>query len=140
LTATPSTVRPLSQTVASGSGWSPNEVVDLTLFSTPVSLGSAHADATGAFSMTVTIPADTSLGTHDLVAQSQDRARQASARLNVVGATSVLGATFTAGGLALTGPDIDMMVLAALFCIGLGAVPVLAYRRETSAARARRRL
>ena len=51
-----------------GTGFDPGETVSLALHSEPVALGTVAADAVGAFSTTVTIPANTVAGDHTVVA------------------------------------------------------------------------
>jgi hypothetical protein len=55
-----------------GSGFAPNSTVRLTVFSTPVDLGTTVVDGSGAFSIQVTIPAGLANGTHHLVASGVD--------------------------------------------------------------------
>jgi LPXTG-motif cell wall-anchored protein len=62
-----STVAPGGSITVSDSGWKPDTAVDLKLHSNPVDLGSAQVGAKGTFETTVTIPSDTTLGTHDIV-------------------------------------------------------------------------
>lgn len=50
----------------SGVNFMPNTRIRITLYSTPVILSTVSADGSGAFSTTVTIPADTAVGTHTL--------------------------------------------------------------------------
>jgi len=50
-----------------GDGFMPDSDVDVTLHSTPVHLGTFTTDASGAFTATVTIPADTAAGAHTIV-------------------------------------------------------------------------
>ncbi|MCW2507087.1 MAG: hypothetical protein JWP68_235 [Modestobacter sp.] len=61
-----------AQVTLSGSGYQPGSVVELVVYSTPVSLGSVVADANGAFSATVTLPASMANGTHHLVSVGVD--------------------------------------------------------------------
>ncbi|WP_336648696.1 ExeM/NucH family extracellular endonuclease [Microbacterium sp. MMO-10] len=105
----------------SGSGLEENEKVALELHSTPVSLGSATADADGAFTATVTIPAGTAAGQHHVVAILSDGS-QISVEITVVAAGS-------GGGLALTGADSGSFLLLALVLLALGLGLVVARRR-----------
>ncbi len=54
----------------SGSGYDPNELVDLVLHSAPYNLGTARADSAGNFSTTVTLPAGVS-GSHTIIATGE---------------------------------------------------------------------
>jgi hypothetical protein len=51
----------------SGSGFMPGATLTVQLFSTPVLLTTVVADGTGAYSVLVTIPADTAPGSHEIV-------------------------------------------------------------------------
>jgi LPXTG-motif cell wall-anchored protein len=55
-----------------GQGWLPGSQVDLTLFSTPVPLGTATVAADGSFTKTVTIPSSTPPGNHTIVMSGRD--------------------------------------------------------------------
>ena len=68
LTFDAASVAPGADLTVSGDGFEPGETVALELHSTPVSLGTAVADADGALSVTVTIPADAELGAHVVAA------------------------------------------------------------------------
>ncbi len=65
-------VRAGESVTVNGSGFAAGEVVALELHSEPVALGEATADAAGAFSVDVTIPAETSAGDHSIVALRAD--------------------------------------------------------------------
>jgi hypothetical protein len=67
-----STITPGREIVLSGSGYAPFSTVALYVYSTPRSLGTVTADATGSFSTTVTIPAGLEAGAHHLVAAGVD--------------------------------------------------------------------
>jgi hypothetical protein len=54
--------------VVNGACFARTTDIALTLFSDPVSLGLATTDANGGFSVTVTIPSNTPVGTHTLTA------------------------------------------------------------------------
>ncbi|GAA2090714.1 hypothetical protein GCM10009759_14500 [Kitasatospora saccharophila] len=55
-----------------GGGYQPGGTIELTLHSTPVALGKATADGSGSFTTTVTLPADTTPGTHTIQATGPD--------------------------------------------------------------------
>ena len=55
----------------SGTGFAPQSSVDITFESTPIHLATARTDATGAFSVEVTIPSGAS-GEHQIVAAGED--------------------------------------------------------------------
>ncbi|MFK4760969.1 beta strand repeat-containing protein [Microbacterium sp. ZW T5_45] len=68
LTGVPASVTPGQQLTIGGTGFLPGAVVQLGIYSVPTSLGTAVADAGGAFSAVITIPADQSLGAHTVAA------------------------------------------------------------------------
>lgn len=51
-----------------GSGWVPGETITLTLHSDPMVLGTTTADASGDWSVTVTIPTSATCGEHTITA------------------------------------------------------------------------
>ncbi|GMA34539.1 hypothetical protein [Demequina litorisediminis] len=57
--------------VVSATGFAPYDKVEVWLHSTPVLLGSATADTTGALSLRVTIPANTPAGQHTVVVKAR---------------------------------------------------------------------
>lgn len=61
-----SVVGPGGSLTLSSSGWLPGSAVDFTLFSDPISLGSAAVGSDTSFSATVTIPASVAPGMHTL--------------------------------------------------------------------------
>ncbi|QKW23323.1 hypothetical protein HUT16_33340 [Kitasatospora sp. NA04385] len=74
LTATSRTtgLAPGSSVAVTGGGYQPGGTIELTLFSTPVALGTATADGSGTFKATVKLPADTAPGTHTIQAVGPD--------------------------------------------------------------------
>jgi len=62
-------VRAGGQLTIAGIGFPPNATVQVTFHSTPVDLGTAQTTAAGAFTQTITIPADAQ-GDHEIVATS----------------------------------------------------------------------
>jgi hypothetical protein len=69
-----------------GSGFSEGDVVTLTLHSDPVDVGTATASADGTFRTTITIPSDTSIGEHTVVATASPSGRSAESALTVIAA------------------------------------------------------
>jgi hypothetical protein len=72
-------VAPQGRQTVTGSGFTPGEVVDGHLHSTPVDLGTATADAQGRVMFTVDLPAAVGSGEHDVVLQGASSGRTASA-------------------------------------------------------------
>lgn len=120
-----------------GSNYQPGETVTLVLFSTPVTLGtSGPTDATGGFSLAVTIPAGTAVGAHTIVGTGNSIGDTASTAITVVsasagGAASVTGNSGTSGGsLAFTGSDIAALAGVGAISLALGGMLVFAGRRR----------
>ena len=102
----------------------------MTLLSDPVSLGSATADAGGAFSKAVTIPADTTAGAHTIVVACTG------ADGNAVTQNIAIAVAASASGsdtLPRTGSDSPPVILigAGLLLVG-GVLAVAARRRRTA--------
>lgn len=109
------------QVTAFGSGFTPNGDVQMTLFSDPVDLGIAQADANGDIEFTFSIPAGTPNGMHTLV--MTDLQSGAEVRLPIM----------VAAGLVVTGVDSASVgalgTLATLLLI-VGAALIARRRRE----------
>lgn len=82
----------------SGDGFAPGASLTIVLHSDPVALATATADANGAYSVTVTIPAGTTAGTHQIVVSGlgPDGQPRESVVTIEVQAIEVLGAVATA--------------------------------------------
>jgi LPXTG-motif cell wall-anchored protein len=109
--------------------------VTVTLFSAPVQLASAQADGNGVVTVDVTIPANTPLGDHTIVASGQavDGVLELTAAITVVPAGS--GAT-GAGDLPRTGDDTSIPLAKlgiALAAVG-GVITAFAAKRRKAAA------
>jgi hypothetical protein len=105
-------------------GFAPGEIVDISLHSTPISLGTLTADAEGEVDGMVMIPADVEPGAHTLLLVGRTSGTRVSAPLEVLGVTAAPGdpraipATGSAsGGLAAVGSS---LVLAGLALVGGG--------------------
>ena len=131
-----STVTAGGQITISGNGWKAGSTVTLTLNSTPVALGTATVDASGAFTKTVTIPADTTAGTHTITVSGTDPAgapRTVSVTITVSAAATT--AAPAASTLPRTGSSSMPITLAGLALLVLGALLVLQGRRRVNAMR-----
>ncbi len=136
LTGVPPTVMRSQRITVGGTGYLPGSVIQLGIYSAPTSLGTVVADATGAFSVAVTIPADQSLGAHTVAASGISAS--GTARLLTAGTTVVLppstGAASSSGALPATGADGSQslgLMLAALLAILAGlALARRAHRRS----------
>ncbi len=93
-----------------GQNFTPNSSADLSLHSSPVSLGSVTTDGNGEFSAVVTIPSDTTVGAHTIEAVDTP-----------TGDVAVAPLTVTAGG-GGTPPPLGGTGVAV---IGIGALGVV---------------
>jgi hypothetical protein len=136
LTGVPPTVMRSQRITVGGTGYLPGSVIQLGIYSAPTSLGTVVADATGAFSVAVTIPADQSLGAHTVAASGISAS--GTARLLTAGTTVVLppstGAGSSSGALPATGadgsPSLGLMLAALLAILAGLALARRAHRRS----------
>jgi hypothetical protein len=126
-----------SVTVTDG-GWQPDSTVDLTLHSTPVSLGTATTGNDGSFSKTVTIPADTSVGEHTIEITGTDANQQPATHTVEIDVVTAEGTTVTTvgtggtGTLPFTGGSTLPLLFVALSLLG-GGIAMAARRRHSQA-------
>jgi LPXTG-motif cell wall-anchored protein len=145
----------------SGSGYLPNSTVVLVVYSTPQVLGTVVTDGTGAFTTTVQLPAGLPAGSHTLVASGVDpdgNPRDLTSPVTVTvsstgapgtsdagpaggatgtggagaSATSTTPAATSPSGLASTGADVALPVVAGLVALIAGAGLVVAGRRRAA--------
>jgi len=119
-----STLTAGSQVVLKGDGYLAGSVVRLTMFSSPVELGTAVVASDGTFTATVTVPANLVNGTHHLVATGVDK--DGNVR-NLVITVTVNGGQAT---LAVTGFDAVPVALGGGLVVLAGAGLVLGGRRR----------
>lgn len=133
----PGAVVPGQVVTVSGDGYLPGASIAIGMYSTPTSLGSATADASGAFSAAVTVPFTAVLGSHTLAATGVSAAgdvRTLVAAVNVTAASggsggSVPGASGS-GALGATGGTVPWWaVVSGLLAIALGAALAVRSRR-----------
>lgn len=142
LTIDDSTPTP-GQGVTIGSGtYIPGSTVEISLSSTPVTLGTPTAADNGEVSLATTIPADTTLGTHTITATGTTEAGPLtqSITIEVVGAEGVTAPVTDDPGSSLpkTGSDTTMpLVRAAALLLAVGGMLLLATKRRRAVARAR---
>jgi 5'-nucleotidase len=99
-------VRPGGSTVLNGSCYPRNADLNIVMTSDPVLLGTVKSDGNGAFSVTITIPANTSQGTHTITVSGAG----ASAALSLI----------VSGAFGVTGLSWDMAILGlALIAAGI---------------------
>lgn len=126
LTSSTSTTAPGGSLLVSGANFVPNEGITITLHSTPVTLATTTADPSGSFSVTVTIPSNTTPGTHTILATG---ATGDSSSTTLVVSGSVTSATVTSG-LAFTGADIAAMAGFGAIALAIGGMLILTTRRR----------
>jgi hypothetical protein len=124
-----------------GEGFAPHSVVIITLQSTPVRLATVNTDGQGGFSVSVTIPADTSPGVHEIVATGTcsgnlNQSLGLSAQITIQAGSGTgrsAGGAPRSGPLAFTGLEARAMVLGsvALTLAGTGVVLLSRRRRAT---------
>jgi hypothetical protein len=135
LATDPSTVCLGAAFAVSGANLTPTESITLALdTSSPVTLGTANTDPTGAFLTTVTLPSNTTPGTYSVTATggAGDSSTSVVTAKNCAG-----GIAFTAastGGLAFTGADIAAIASVGAIALALGGMLVLTGRRRRSTA------
>lgn len=127
--------------VLRGEGYLPGSTVELLVYSTPVSLGTATVGPDGTFVAEVTLPADLAAGSHHLVATGVDENGDVRNLVIEVAVTADGTATVTSaqatdgdqGGLAYTGADIAVPAIGGLAALAVGGGLLVAGRRRRSA-------
>jgi titin len=119
-----------SKVTVTGTGYAPGSTVSVAVYSTPQVLTTAVADANGAFSVEVTVPAGLAAGNHTLVASGVD----ANGVLRYVTLPVTVTATGSAKLLASTGADVTVPALGGIAALGLGAGLIGVSRRRRTAA------
>jgi len=113
------------QATLAGNGFGAGQQLDITLYSSPVSMGTVTSDSSGAFTRSVTIPAGTPAGGHRIVVSTRDGRLQAGADITVVSAgpsrSGSGGRQNQPGRLSFTGFNVEIFVMVAGIAIVLGA-------------------
>ena len=110
-------------------GFKPGEVVTVTLHSTPQTVATATADATGTVTVAFTVPAGTPTGDHTLVYEgSMGTYFQEAFTVTAAAATS----NASSSSLAYTGADIALPLSLGVGALALGGGLVLAARRRSA--------
>ena len=121
-------VAPGGQMTVSGTGYRPGSTVDLYVYSTPVKVGTATADANGVFSAVVTLPAGLAAGTHHLVAAGVDPSGNPRYLVQQVSVTTA--ASSSTPGLADTGAEpLPLLIGAGALLLAGTALTSLGRRR-----------
>lgn len=112
-----------------GSGYAPNSTVTVLVYSTPQVLTTVVTDASGSFTVEVTVPAGLPAGHHTLVASGVDPGGNLRTMTLPV---TVVGGTTGQGGLAYTGVAVAPLLGGGVTAVALGAgLLVLSRRRRT---------
>ncbi|MCW2529140.1 MAG: putative rane protein [Pseudonocardiales bacterium] len=124
------TLTPGSTQTVTGTGFTPGEIVQATLHSDPIDLGTFTADSDGTVVVQFAVPVDLAVGAHDVTLIGLTSAGQAVAAFTVAAlAASATPTPLTSGTLALTGSSIGPLTLvgglavlggAALMMLSLG--------------------
>ncbi|AEV84032.1 hypothetical protein ACWT_3010 [Actinoplanes sp. SE50] len=125
---TDNTVAPGGTVTITGEGYAPFSTVTVIIYSSPLNLGTATADAQGRISVTVTIPSGLPIGDHSIVASGVDKSGNALVRrLDVKAAAKTATETPT---LPTTGPAVIWLLItgAAMILTGVTA-RIIAARR-----------
>jgi hypothetical protein len=135
-----STAPPGGSLTVTGSSFQPGEGITIVLHSLPATVGTTTADPSGNFSTTVTIPADTPLGSHTITATGNTSGTTASAGILVSTSTASGTASGSSGGvastgssggsLAFTGADLAATAGVGAIALALGGMLVFAGRRR----------
>jgi LPXTG-motif cell wall-anchored protein len=141
MAASPNTVAQGGTFQLTSSGWAPNASLTGTLNSTPVSLGTFVADASGNVSQTITVPAGFAVGAHTVTLTGAvtgvATAVTASVPITVVAAdaattptTAASTTTVATGTLPVTGSETGGLVELGLVLVGTGAAVLGVSRRR----------
>ncbi len=128
------TVAPGDTITFSGGGFKGGSEITITVYSTPQVLGTTVADASGNFSVQVTLPSNLDPGAHRLEASGVDPSGSpltVSLDFTVVsaGQTSEAGAVTPSGSLPYTGSDVGRIVGVGLAAVVVGGAAVWGARR-----------
>jgi hypothetical protein len=120
ISAGSATATPGAQVTISGDGYQPGSTVVITVYSTPVNLGTATVQTNGTFTATVTLPANLATGSHTLLASG---IAPGGAVRYVSKALTVSAANF--GPLPVTGVNAIRIGLGAVALLVLGVAAVV---------------
>jgi hypothetical protein len=129
VTSSASSVGTGGSLTVSGTGFVPDSSIMVTLHSSPVTLAVTTADPTGAFSVGVTIPSDTTPGTHAIIA-TDPSGDSASTTLVVTGSAAAVGSAAASPSLPFTGADVAALSGVGAIAMALGGMLILTGRRR----------
>lgn len=114
-----------------GGGFAPGATVTITLHSTPVTLGTVTASATGTISADVVLPAGTVNGGHTL--QAEGAAPGGGTNL-LSEPITVSGGVASSAGLAFTGAEVGVISAIGIGALAAGAGTLVVVRRARARA------
>jgi hypothetical protein len=126
-----STVAPGGSVTVYANGFQPGSTATITLESDPVLLATTTAGSDGVVNETVTIPADTPAGQHEIVVSGVGRdgePKQVRFPITITG-TAAAG---SGGSLVATGTDIGLALIIGTIAAGIGVVLLSTARRRQS--------
>lgn len=121
------------------SGFTPGEIINVQVFSTPQELGTMTANSAGAASQTFTLPAGLPAGVHTVVATGETSGLTASAQFTLTSpsaapasatTTTAPAAAAPSSSLPTTGINAALGVAIGAGAIALGGLLVIAARRR----------
>jgi titin len=119
--------------VVSGTGYQPLSTVTVLIYSSPQVLTTVVTDASGNFTVTVTVPAGLTAGQHTLVASGVDTLGNARFTTLAVTVSASGVATVATPKLAATGADVTAPLLGGLAALAVGGGLIVASRRRSAA-------
>lgn len=121
-----SNVQPGGTVTVYANGFAPGSTATITLESDPVLLDTVTAGTDGVVNATVTVPASTPVGTHQIVIRGTDRDGNA----KVVSFQITVGSGGSSSGLPSTGVNTGLGLAVAAIAIGVGAILLKSSRRR----------
>jgi titin len=119
--------------VISGTGYQPGSTVTVLIYSSPQILTTVVADASGDFTVTVTVPAGLTAGQHTLVASGVDSSGNPRFTTLAVTVSTSGVATVAIPKLAATGADVTAPLLGGLAALAVGGGLIVVSRRRSAA-------
>jgi len=117
------TPEPGEQIVISGSGYAPNSLVKVVIYSNPIDLGEVLTDANGNFSLAVSVPSSL-LGSHTITSigfDSDGNPHVLTLPVTVTAAVASASSAWSGAGLAITGVPILAILQLGVVLVVVGA-------------------
>lgn len=123
------TLEPGAELTITGRNFKPGSTASFTLFSEPVLLGTAVADAAGVVTLRVTLPQDVAAGAHTIVISGVG---MDGAAVDVSAAIAIAALAASDGGLATTGASAKVLGGLAIALLMAGASVFVMNRRRAA--------